>query len=406
MDLIKLYETCDLRWDERLEYINSQWFRFKSKESLHDRIKYLRRKAGIKVNESGGTNQTNEEVKELREQIKKNSDIQHTIKLDLTLDKERKDKDIIKKKYNALIEENSRLQDRLDILLELKDAEYEEIKIETIERTKSESTAILLCSDWHIEESVSSESVNWLNSYDIHISEERAKNLFKNAVKLMKSFELETTINTMILALLWDFISGYIHEELMEENELSPTQAILKARNIIRSGIIYILNNTHYNLVIPCNYWNHWRTGKEKKVSSGFKNNFEWMMYNILAEDFANNPRVKFQIANWYFNYITVYDKVLRFHHWDNIKGWWWIGWITIPINNSIKRFNSGKVADIDLFWHFHQTISWKNFVVNGSLIWTSAYGMSFWHEEPSQTLLLLNSKYGKTITTPVFVKD
>lgn len=401
-ELFKIYNECWLLWKERLKYINSVWYRYCSVDSLRKTIWRYKKNNWI-INYSDTENQ---QIKDLKDKINKNSDIRHTIKLDLDLEKNKKDKSIIEKKYQALQDEYWRIQEQLDTLLNVKDEKYSEFVIENKSNTKSESTAVLICSDWHFEENVQSDSVNWLNEYNVEIAEKRIMNLFKNSIKMLNSFELETRVTTLIIALLWDFISGYIHEELMEENVLSPTQAIIKVRWLIKWGIEFMLKNTKHNIIIPCNYWNHWRIWLEKKVSSWYKNSYEWMMYKILEEDFKDNKRVKFQIANGYFNYLTVYDKVLRFHHGDNIKWWGGIWWITIPINNSIKRFNQWRVSDIDIFGHFHQTLSWKNFVVNGSIIWTSAYWMNYWHEEPSQTLILINSKYWKTIHCPIFVKD
>lgn len=347
-----------------------------------------------------------EEIKRLQEQIKNNSDISHTLKLEKERNKHKSEKSTLEKKYKHLLEENEILQERLNLLLDLKNDVYKEIVLDIKEKVKSESTAILLCSDWHIEEKVTPDTVNWLNEYNDEIAEQRVWRLFKNTVDVLRWFELETEINKMIVALLWDFITWYIHEELMESNTLSPTEAIIKVRNMIKWGLDFLLKETKYELIVPCNYWNHWRTWKEKKISTWHQNNYEWMMYKILENDFKDEPRVTFQIANWYFNYVSLYWKTLRFHHWDAIKWWWWIWWITVPINNSIKRFNQARPADLDLFWHFHQMLAWKNFIVNWSLIWTTPYSLRYWHEEPSQTLFLINSKYWRTITTPIFVKD
>jgi hypothetical protein len=40
-------------------------------------------------------------------------------------------------------------------------------------------------------------------------------------------------IDTLVFAILGDMISGYIHDELVESNHLSPTQAVLFAQNLL-----------------------------------------------------------------------------------------------------------------------------------------------------------------------------
>jgi hypothetical protein len=49
-------------------------------------------------------------------------------------------------------------------------------------------------------------------------------------------------------------ISGYIHPELVENNAMSPTEAILKFRDIFVSGVNYIIDNSDYNLTIVLKY--------------------------------------------------------------------------------------------------------------------------------------------------------
>ena len=129
------------------------------------------------------------------------------------------------------------------------------------------------------------------------------------------------------------------------------------------------------------------------------------MMYQMLKDEYKNEENIKFLISNWYFNYLNLEWKILRFHHWDQINYWWWVWWPTIPINKAIDRFNKSKYANYDIFWHFHQTLNHKNFVVNWSLIGPTPYWMKFWYEEPSQTLFLVDKKHGKTIHTPIYVK-
>ena len=43
-------------------------------------------------------------------------------------------------------------------------------------------------------------------------------------------------------------------------------------------------------------------------------------MYNLIADQYVDNDRVKFKIEKGYHNYINVYDTVLRNHHGDWIR--------------------------------------------------------------------------------------
>jgi len=168
-----------------------------------------------------------------------------------------------------------------------------------------------------------------------------------------------------------------------------------------------ILDNSEYNLTIVMKFGNHWRTTPKIRVSTWYKNSYEWMLYHFISSEFQWNPRIKFIIEKWYHTYLQVYDKVLRFHHGDAIQYGGWVGWITIPVNKAIAQWNQVKHADIDCFWHFHQFINQKNFVSNGSLIGYNAYAnrIKASYEEPQQAFFLIDRDRGKTITAPIFVK-
>jgi len=123
----------------------------------------------------------------------------------------------------------------------------------------------------------------------------------------------------------------------------------------------------------------------------------------------ANEPRVKFQIAEGYHAYVRLFDGkfVVRTHHGHGINYNGGVGGITIPVNKAIAQWNKGVKADLDVFGHFHTKLDGGNFVANGSLIGYNAYALRIKadYEKPSQTFFLVNRKYNsKTIVTPIFV--
>lgn len=67
---------------------------------------------------------------------------------------------------------------------------------------KSESTAILLCSDWHVFETVDPETVNNRNSFSPAICQERVEKLAQKAVLLTEIHRHATKVDTLVVALL------------------------------------------------------------------------------------------------------------------------------------------------------------------------------------------------------------
>ena len=315
----------------------------------------------------------------------------------------------MKQKYDTVLKELDVKQSLLDAVevSQMSDDWYT-IKTEWKKSDKKESTAVLMASDWHLEETVKPEMIWNLNAYNLKIAEKRANDFWTNSVKMMDGLEYDTNIKNVVVWLWWDFISGYIHEELVEWNSLSPTEAIIMAKQLLEAWIKYLLENTDKDITIVCNFWNHGRTTDKSRISTWYANNYEWLMYNMIADKFSENDRVKFKIDKGYSTILKVYDKKIRFHHWDWIKYNGWVGWLYIPVNKAIAQWNKGNKVDIDVMWHYHQMTDGWNFLVNGSLIWYWPYAerIKWSYERPQQVMFLLNEKYWKTITAPIIVNE
>lgn len=267
-----------------------------------------------------------------------------------------------------------------------------------------ESVAVVVASDWHIEETVSPDTVSDMNEYTLEIARARADEFFRGALRLTEICSGSTNINTMVLALLGDFISGDIHDELLETCSLQPVEAIIEAKNIIASGIEFLLKNSKLNLVIPCHSGNHARTTKQSRHATEAGHSLEYAMYHYLADHFRNERRVKFLIPRGYHSFVDVLGTRIRFHHGHNLKYGGGVGGLTIPVNKAIAQWNKTGWADLDVFGHWHQRLDGGNFIANGSMIGFNAYAVSIkaGFEKPSQTFFLINKERGKTAVWPI----
>jgi len=267
----------------------------------------------------------------------------------------------------------------------------------------SEATAVWLASDWHIEERVGAE-VGDLNRYTLAIAEQRAQTFFRSGLRLTNLLAKDVRIDTVVLALLGDFITNDIHDELVEVNQLSPVEALATAQAWIIAGIQFVLKSSPYRLVIPCHSGNHARTTKTTRFGTEAGHSLEHLMYLHLAAYFRDEPRVTFLIPEGMHSYVTVYDQTIRFQHGHAIKYGGGVGGIYIPVNKAIGQWNKGKRADLDVFGHFHQMRDGGNFICNGSMIGYSSFALSIKadYEKPKQALFLLDKTRGRTCTWPI----
>jgi hypothetical protein len=312
----------------------------------------------------------------------------------------------LERKYKEVIRQNYRLERELEASIEL--GRKMDMQVITAKQStgRSEAVCVVLASDWHIEERVRKAEVSGLNEFNLAIMGRRTEAFFQNTHRLFQIFEKDVKIPTMVLALLGDFISGNIHEEFLEICQLEPTVATLEAQTILASGIQFLLDNTKAKLVIPCCVGNHSRFTKDQRHATEQGNSLEFMMYHHLAQHFKSEKRVEFIIAEGYHLYLTIYGRILRFHHGHAIRYLGGIGGLFVPALRAIAQWNRGRRADLDLFAHHHSFRDGGSFICNGSLIGYNAYALSAKceFEKPKQAMFLIDRDRGKTFVAPVLM--
>jgi hypothetical protein len=309
------------------------------------------------------------------------------------------------RKYKTLLQKNDELKKELEASLSMKSGikpysfEYK------VSKNDSEATAVVLMSDFHLEERVEAKTVNGLNNYDLNIAEKRVKELFQNTLKLVETQQYSVKIDTLIIALLGDIISSNIHDALLEINQLRPIEAIIFAENLVIGGIQYLLDNSKLNLVIPCHVGNHPRLTKKVHIATETGNNLETFMYHHLANHFKGNKRVKFLIADGYLSYLKIYDFTICFSHGHSVRYSGGVGGISICMNKAIAQWEKLKKADLYCMGHFHQFIDLGNIIVNGSVIGWNTYAtfIKAGFEKPRQAFFLIDKKRNaKTVVCPI----
>lgn len=270
-----------------------------------------------------------------------------------------------------------------------------------------EATAIVLASDWHVEETVDPATVNNLNAYDLSIAQHRARRFFDGISWLLDAHATHFRIRDLVLWLGGDLITGTIHEELLESNGLSPLLASRFVRSLVVEGIRMLLvsHPELERIVIPCSHGNHGRTTQKPRISTGAHNSYEHALYLALSDDFREEPRVRFHVARGELVYINVYDLSVRFTHGDAVKYAGGVGGITIPINKAVAAWDRSIRADLTCMGHWHQLTFGSKCIVNGSLIGPSAYTVRIKAEmeEGRQAFALVDSRHGVCQQTPVW---
>lgn len=326
------------------------------------------------------------------------------------ISKERECKNKSERTLQSALKEIDILEQKVNIYEDLSNRKYEEMVIKPrYGHHTSVATALFMFSDFHVEEKVVAAAVNYLNEYNPDIARKRIINAFERGLRLVEIQRHGVKIEDLVLALLGDIISGYIHPELQETNFMSPIKAIWFAQELIVTGINYLLKNGKFKkILIPCSVGNHGRSTEKRRVSNEVDTSFEWLLYKNLEREFKNEERIQFQIADGYHNYVNVYGLDIRLHHGQSIKYNGGISGIFTSAFKAIDNWNTAMKCYLDAFGHHHTSYDGGIFLSNGSVIGYNPFAISIKakYEPPSQTFALIDNKRGVTFRSRIFVAD
>lgn len=273
--------------------------------------------------------------------------------------------------------------------------------------TKRPAVAVAIASDWHVEEEVDPAKVNGKNSYNLEIARSRIERYFQGLVWKIRHHSGDYEIKRLLLFMLGDFISGYIHPELAETGQLAPGPAIVWWQAEVLGGIRMLLSELpDIEIEIPCCVGNHERTTEKIRVATRVENSFGYIAYEMLRQQLASEPRVRLYATAGAHVYAEVWDWTIRGTHGDDIRYAGGVGGLSIPLRKAVDAWNETARADYTVFGHWHQHCDLNWAVGNGSLIGYAPY--SLWikarYEPPSQAFFLIDRERGKDYVSPIWV--
>lgn len=332
-----------------------------------------------------------------------------SVKEKINLDRQKKklletDKDD-KKKYKALLQENEQLQKLLNVSESL-----EKVKPYIIKEDKtsgeSRATAFALASDWHVEQKVDGNKILYPNEYNLDIAKARAEQFFQGLLVMINEAEQNVKIHNLVLWLGGDFITGNIHTENLKICQLGAPQAIAFARDLLVSGIKFLLKNTDVQITIPYNHGNHARITDKVWKSSEEDNSLEFLLYDQIRKYFEEESRITVVVPRGSVATVEVYGLKIGFvhgHHGFRYQDG--VGGLYIPARKYIQRKFHNAGYYLICMGHHHQYLQDTYFICNGSMIGYDQYADScgFPFDIPKQTFFLIEEKRKcRTVTRPI----
>jgi len=280
-------------------------------------------------------------------------------------------------------------------------------KWEISPKSRKEAVAFTLASDWHLDEEVNPVEIGGVNAYNLTIAKQRVEMYFRVVLKLLNMCRTESTIKRLVVGALGDFISGWIHEELMEASSMVPTEAVVQVFELWVNGLDFLLRESNLEEIdVVCSCGNHSRITKRNQIKKSHLKSYEWILYQFLVKHYAmkKEKRIKFKLPEGYFNWLTVYEKDIRFHHGNRIRYGGGIGGIHIPLRKAIAQWNKTRHADLDCLGHWHTRETSRDYVINGSVIGYNEFAESIKadYAPPEQAFFIIHPKFGKTAEFPI----
>lgn len=274
----------------------------------------------------------------------------------------------------------------------------EKINSRNILKTNKDTEWLVIFSDFHLFEKVSSNELNNINKFNINIAQHRLNIITNKIVKKL----LDKKVDKVNIILDWDMLSWNIHKELRENNELDVVYWLNYGAKMISESILKIRSVCN-KINVTCIYWNHGRMSEEYTFKKWYEN-FDTLLYiniwKILKSSGINN--IDISIPTSFFSVINILDRKILVTHGDKlIKGSW-----NKALQNKINGLNNilNQLTGIDnpsdnlsfsdvIIWHRHNFNvfnigTWK-LIMNWSLKGADEYSLGAfgWVWNISQTL-------------------
>ena len=272
----------------------------------------------------------------------------------------------------------------------------------------------MMFTDVHWDEHVKPEQVEFINKYDRAIAEMRVRRAFKRAIHVCRDYMAGVRYTGFQLFLGGDLLSGIIHEELRESNRGTIIESILSIWPMIVKGITSLADE--FGVVnVDAVVGNHGRRTQKPVAKNRAQDNFDWLVYKLVAERLAGDKRITMRVCDGPDAHVQVHNVKYLLTHGDQFKGGTGISAALAPlllgVHRKTKRQNAiGRPFRVMVMGHFHKSI-WMpedGLIVGGSVIGYNEFAyQSNMTPEPPQCALWLNTpERGITVHAPVFVSD
>lgn len=269
----------------------------------------------------------------------------------------------------------------------------------------------LLLSDLHWGERVFKNQVNGVNEYNLAIARRRLRHVVETTPYLLKILDPQMRYPGIVVKLGGDMVGGNIHDELAATNEQNIMPTWLDLYKQLVSSLTY-LAGVFGNVFVPCVSGNHDRDTKKTWHKDRNATSFGWLLYQMLADHFAQDKRFTFYIPDSADALYRVYNTRYLLTHGDQFPA---SDSIIGPIGSLMRgtqkkqQMKSAVDQTFDVLecGHWHQRITLSHLIVNNSLKGYDEYAAqhNFRFSKASQNLWTTHADIGINWEMEVFAE-
>jgi len=270
----------------------------------------------------------------------------------------------------------------------------------------------VLWSDWHWGEVVLPGQIHNKNEFNVAIAKRRLQRLVGRTIGLCFEHMTKPDYPGIVVNLGGDLVSGDIHDELVESNELTSAQTLIDIVGAL-SWALEQLADRFGRVWVVAVAGNHGRMTKKPRAKNRAFTNFDWVIAQLLQRHFVKDKRFSWLIPEGSDAWYRVYSHRYLLTHGDQFRGGDGIIGALGPIlrGDTKKRARNSNLDlgyDTMLLGHWHQYLSLRRVIVNGALKGYDEYAAqnNFAFEPPIQALWFTHPRYGMTAAWPIYCED
>ena len=278
--------------------------------------------------------------------------------------------------------------------------------------TESLGIPTIFASDWHWGEVVFPSQIENCNEFNLEIANRRCKALITNSCDLLFNYLQKPKYDGVVFALGGDMVSGNIHEELAQTNEIEMLPICLDLYEKLIwcvDSLLLRFGRVH----IPVVAGNHGRTTRKPIHKNRAYGNYDWWVGMMLELYYKKDPRVTFHIPDGTDARYDIYSHKYLLTHGDQFSGGDGIIGAIGPVlrgdaKKNVRENQIGNAYDTMICGHFHQLVITKKAIINGSLKGYDeyAYAHNFGYEKPQQAMWITHPDHGITFNFPIFLDE